>query len=168
MAKESFDPISAYIMAEYDKLNKELESILKEIRSRERYSLTIVAVVAVWFFDHIGTVDKSLLIPISFIPLVTTILYGLSVKFLSTNINWIREYLFKIEHHVLPGNPNGFGWEKHFAKKNEERPYLKISIIIWIVQLALSAILITSAFSSDFIKAKIKKEAPKTEKAFLP
>jgi hypothetical protein len=38
-------PQTTYLAKEFDKLNKELETLLQDTRSREKYSLTIIAVL---------------------------------------------------------------------------------------------------------------------------
>lgn len=161
MQQELTGPQTAYINAEYGKLNNELESILKEIRSREKYSLTIVAAVAVWLFENYSGTDHYILLAASFIPVITTLIYGISVLALSTNISWIREYLTCIENQFLE-EPNKFGWERFFKKKNKVKFYSKTSFVMWILQLSLAIGLVIVACNSKSWKSKF--EIKKTDK----
>lgn len=134
-----------YLLKECDKLNNELENLLTEIRSREKYSLTILAVLSAWIFkekiDNPGCQNLILNI-LGFVPLVDVLLYGISAKYLYKNIIWIGEYLMKIENHFLQKlnseSKKDFGWEKHFNSKKKESKFVEITVTIWIFQLVLA------------------------------
>ena len=134
-----------YLKKEYDKLNKEIENLLTEIRSRERYSLTIIAGISAWVFTNLCKTNGLLITAVSFIPLLTTLAYGISVKYLYKNINWIGLYLRKIEDHFMEEfkDKNGFtfGWENYFDTVNKKE-FVTVTKGIWYFQLLISIILI--------------------------
>ena len=42
-----------FLLKEYDKLKNEVAKLLEETRTREKYSFTIISVVAAWVFTEI-------------------------------------------------------------------------------------------------------------------
>jgi hypothetical protein len=133
-----------YLTSEVAKLNNEVEKLLAETRSREKYSLTILAAVSVWVFTNLNAHNATLLKAVSFIPLVTTLVYGISVKYLYDNIKWIGIYLRRIEDHFLgdaKDNQGPWGWEKYFDSENKKLKFIRVTWGIWILQLLLAIIL---------------------------
>lgn len=124
-----------HIVREWDKLNKEIEKLLDETRSREKYSITIIAGVATWVLTNKNCEYTAAYKIVSFIPIITTFLFGLSVLFLYLNILWISKYLTKIENYFLYKHPNKFGWENHFMSENKWHNFVVITIVMWFVQL---------------------------------
>ena len=121
-----------FLLKEYDKLNNEVAKLLEETRIREKYSLAIIALVVSWIYTEIIKLPQDIKITnhdlvsivrlLSWVPLVITFLYGVSVLLIYNNIKWIGEYLSKIEETFIGGLENSqrevFGWEKYFNKKN--------------------------------------------------
>ncbi len=136
------DPLNAdqkaYINKEAEKLNKELEKLLEETRTREKYSITIIGGIAAFIFLHTKDMSHSLLTLTSFIPIATTLFLGASTFLLFKNIKWIATYLLRIEDYFLPGQPHGFGWEKEFHKVNGKSYFVWVTIGLWIAQLVLA------------------------------
>jgi hypothetical protein len=132
----------SYLKSEVEKLNKELEKLLEETRSREKYSLTIIAGIAAWVFTNLSFPKDLLIIKaVSCIPLITTLIYGISVRFLYENILWIGIYLRKIEDHFLKDSIE-FGWEKFLTVENKKRKFVRTTTGIWIFQLLLAIFLV--------------------------
>ena len=151
-----------FLKKETDKLNSEVEKLLEETRSRERYSLTIIAGVAVWVFTHLSDTDVNLLIIVSIIPLITTLIYGISVTYLFANIKWIGIYLKRIEDYFI-GNAkdnkeNLWGWERYFDAENKKSKFVNVTSGIWIFQLVLAVVLIISVLCKDNLITKPQKE----------
>ena len=142
-----------HLKKEYDKLNKEIENLLAEIRSRERYSLTIIAGISAWVFTNLCKTNGLLILAVSIIPFMTTLAYGVSVKYLYKNINWIGLYLRKIEDHFLEEfkDKNGFpfGWEKYFDTVNKKE-YVNVTKGIWFFQILMTIILISFVLTYKF------------------
>lgn len=137
-----------YLFKEVDKLNKEVESLMAEIRTRERYSLTIIAAVGGYMLIHKADFDNSLLFKLaSIIPLCTTLLLGASVKYLYKNIEWIGEYLKEAENHFYEDRQTAasgfkFGWEQFFEKPGRKKLIVSITELSWCFQILLSIALI--------------------------
>jgi hypothetical protein len=127
-----------YLLMESNKLNQEIENLLAECHSRERYSLTILGITSAWIFSNLCSIEHSLLIAVSVIPLITTIFYGVSVKYLYKNIEWMGDYLSKIEKSFLPDDTSGFGWERYFNSENRKSKFISITNIIWGFQIGLA------------------------------
>jgi hypothetical protein len=136
------DPQKEHVIREWEKLNKELEKLMAETRSREKFSITIIAGVASWALVHAHTATEPLppdaLYIISWIPLISTLLFAISVFTLYRNIIWIGDYLAKIEDYFLGDNDFSFGWEKYFTKTNKRHLFVGTTIIIWAVQLVFA------------------------------
>ncbi|NML24004.1 hypothetical protein HHL16_24200 [Pseudoflavitalea sp. G-6-1-2] len=135
---------SEYLKSEAAKLNAEVEKLLAETRSREKYSLTIMAAVAVWVFTHLNNQNVTLLKAVSGVPFITTLIYGISTKALYDNIKWIGIYLRRIEDQFLGDAQDSLGllgWEKYFEAENKKKRFVQITWIIWILQLLFAAIL---------------------------
>ncbi len=134
-----------YLLRESNKLNSEVEKLLEETRSREKYSLTIIAAVAVWIFTNASETDVLLLRMVSLIPILTTILFGFSVKYLYKNIKWTGIYLKRIEDYFLGGarddKDNLWGWEKYFDSENKKGKFVRVTVVSWILQLLLAVLL---------------------------
>ena len=124
-----------YLKKEVDKLNKELEKLLDETRTREKYSITIIAGIAAWLFLKDTPSNPNLLNIVSCIPIITTALFALSVYFLSRNIAWIGTYLHRVENYFLHQNPYCFGWEAESDKANRRKNFVNLSKIMWGIQL---------------------------------
>lgn len=135
-----------YLKLEAAKLNSEVEKLLEESRSREKYSLTIIAAIAAWIFTHLHDTNIGLLKIVSCIPLVTTLIYGVSVKYLYDNIKWIGEYLKKIEDYFLENgrdnDNNILGWEKYFDSENKKGKFVKVTWAIWLLQILLAIVVL--------------------------
>jgi hypothetical protein len=137
-----------YLLKEVEKLNKEVESLMTEIRTRERYSLTVTAAVGGYLLLHKDSFNNILLFRIAgCIPLIITLLLGLSVFYLYENIKWIGEYLSKAEEHFYATRNNSvtgfhFGWEKFFSLPGKKDLYMRVTKWIWSFQLLLSVLLI--------------------------
>lgn len=137
-----------YLFKEVDKLNKEVESIMAEIRTRERYSLTIIAAVGGYLLLHKDSFDNRVLFKLaSVIPLCTTLLLGFSVKYLYRNIGWIGEYLKEAEKHFYKDKGTSaygfeFGWERFFDKPGRKKLIVSITELSWYFQILLSIALI--------------------------
>lgn len=131
-----------HVLREWEKLNTELEKLLAETRSREKYSITILAGVASWALLHEKTAKEPLpddaLRIISWIPIISTALFAISVLALYFNILWIGDYLKKIETYFLGKNDYGFGWENDFKKTNKWHLFVWTTVIIWAVQIVLA------------------------------
>ena len=142
-----------FLKKEAGKLNSEVEKLLEETRSREKYSLTIIAGVAVWVFTHLNDTDIRLLEAISLIPFIITLIYGISVKYLYDNIKWIGIYLLRIENYFLEtskgsdGNP--WGWEKYFDSENRKGKFVNITWGSWILQVLLAIALFILVSNKD-------------------
>ncbi|PKK37847.1 hypothetical protein BWI96_05145 [Siphonobacter sp. SORGH_AS_0500] len=152
-----------FLLKEYDKLNNEVSKLLEETRTREKYSLTVIAVIAAWIFTEIikfpkdVNISRNNLIPLlkilSWIPVVITFLYGISVLLIYKNIKWIGEYLFEIEKKFIDGleykKDKVFGWENYFNDKNRKSYFVNWSWVFWILQIAISvAIIIKTYYTS--------------------
>lgn len=144
-----------YLKKEADKLNSEIEILLGETRSREKYSLTIIAGVAVWIFTHLCDTNIKLLQAISCIPIITTLVYGISVRYIYDNIKWIGTYLKRIEDYFLGivknSNENIWGWEKYFNTENRKRKFVNVTLVSWILQLLLAIALFTVVTYKDIL-----------------
>jgi hypothetical protein len=153
-----------FLKKEADKLNSEVEKLLEETRSREKYSLTIIAGVAVWVFTHLSDTSIGLLKAVSCIPLVTTLIYGISVKYLYDNIKWIGIYLRRIEDYFLGNakdqNDNLWGWEKYFDSENKKSKFVNVTWGSWILQVLLAIALFILVSYKDNLIAK-----PQTHKS---
>lgn len=130
--------------------------MLQETRSREKYSLTILAGVAVWVFTNLNDNNFVLLRLVSFVPLITTLIYGISVKFLYDNIKWIGNYLRRIEDYFMDNakdsNGNFWGWEKYFDSENKKGKFVNVTWGIWILQLFLAlALVILVCYKNNLI-----------------
>ena len=150
-----------YLKKEFDKLNTELQTLLNETRTRERYSLTIIAGIATWIFTSMYKIEENdqavshtLYKAISFIPIITTLLYAISVWLIYKNIKWIGRYLKRIENHFL-SNSSGqkdksWGWEEYFDSENKKSLFVNVTIGIWCFQLllALSIVILVFCFGS--------------------
>jgi hypothetical protein len=140
--------VDEYLMKEFEKLNMETEKLLEEIRSREKYSLTIIAIVSTWVYtEKISHGYDSLLLKlVGCIPFLIVCIYGFSVKYLYENIKWKGKYLRKIEDHFLNGFSdkfdNPFGWEKYFFTANRENKFVKITYSFWIIQVIMAFFLV--------------------------
>ena len=145
-----------YLLKEFDKLNAEVAKLLEETRTREKYSLTIIAAVSAWIytatFDKKGgtTLERGqfldLIHALSWIPLLTTVLYAISVLLLYKNIKWIGQYLLKIENIFLE-NYKGqdgllMGWEKHFDRENKKKYFVNWTWTFWIVQILMALLIV--------------------------
>jgi len=71
-----------YVKMEVGKLNNEVGKLLEEANSREKYSITIITGVAGWVLANIRDEELQILIGISFIPLVSTLVYGISAFYI--------------------------------------------------------------------------------------
>src|SRR5579859_1038467 len=149
-------PQDDYLKKEYDKLNKEIEKLLDETRSREKYGLTILAGVATWIYTELTKPHASVPLTIKFvgcIPVVIIAIYGVSVYYLYQNIKWIGQYLSTIEEHFLTGYVDGlgrtFGWEAYFNREGRKRKFVTVTYCSWIVQVILSIILAIFVLSHD-------------------
>lgn len=129
-----------YLKKEAEKLNKELEKLLEETRTREKYSITIIAGIAGWVLLK-KSEDHFLNGIVSAIPMITTLLFGVSSLFLYWNIKWIGSYLSKIEKYFLDGNPYNFGWETKFDQDNKKGYFVRLTICMWLIQFALAVCL---------------------------
>jgi len=142
-----------FLLKEAGKLNSEVEKLLEETRSREKYSLTIIAGVAVWVFTHLSDTNIGLLKAVSCIPMVTTLIYGISVKYLYDNIKWIGIYLRRIEDYFLwnakDSNNNFWGWEKYFDTENKKSKFVNVTWGSWILQIILAVALFTLVCYKD-------------------
>ena len=147
-----------FLKKEADKLNSEVEKLLEETRSREKYSLTIIAGVAVWVFTHLSDTAIGLLKAVSCIPLITTLIYGISVKYLYDNIKWIGIYLRRIEDYFLgsakDNKDNLWGWEKYFDSENKKSKFVNVTWGSWILQLILAVALFILVSYKDYLIAK--------------
>jgi hypothetical protein len=150
-----------FLLKEYDKLNNEVAKLLEETRTREKYSLTIIAAVAAWIFTEIiklpteVNIKRTDLVPLlkllSWIPLVITFLYGISVLLLYKNIKWIGKYLLEIENKFIidleTSQGKKFGWEKYFDDKNRKAYFVSWTWVFWILQLAIAIAIIAKTYS---------------------
>jgi hypothetical protein len=127
-------PEEDHVIREWEKLNKELEKLMAETRSREKYSITIIAGVAAWVLVDVKELHPDIGKLVSCIPVITTFLFGLSVLFIYLNILWIGNYLARIENYYLHTHPNQFGWEWYFKKANKFHVFVVTTIIMWLVQ----------------------------------
>jgi ABC-type sulfate transport system permease component len=132
------DPQKEHVIREWEKLNKELEKLLEETRTREKYSITIIAGVAGWVLLHPVEINHTYKITISLVPLVTTTLFGISVLFLYQNIKWIGAYLAQIENYFLGANDYHFGWETALDKVNKKHYFVNLTKGMWIAQLVIA------------------------------
>jgi hypothetical protein len=141
-----------YLIKEYDKLNTEISNLLKEIHLRERYSLTILGLVAAWIFNESITnnVDllkynsRCILIILGIVLFVIILLFGISVLSLYRNIRWMGDYLRNIEDYFLEKERKEFefGWEKHFKKINKNNLFIGLATFFWIFCLAMDLLII--------------------------
>jgi hypothetical protein len=159
-----------FLLKEYDKLNNEVAKLLEETRTREKYSLTIISLVAAWIYTEIikypkdNNIPKDVFIPIiqllSWIPLVITFLYGISVLLIYKNIKWIGGYLSIIEatfinnlEYTEKDEKTGkietkiFGWEKYFDEKNRKSYFVIWTWIFWILQIIIAIALIYKSYT---------------------
>lgn len=159
------DPQEDFLKKEADKLNSEVEALLEETRTREKYSLAIIAGVAVWIVSNVNSLDIRLLQAISVVPFITTLIYGISVWCLYKNIQWIGDYLLKIENYFFEtstdGSGNTWGWEKYFNAENKKSRFVKITIGSWILQglLAVALFVLVSNKDKLLIPQKTDKNA---------
>jgi hypothetical protein len=150
-----------FLLKEYDKLNNEIAKLLEETRTREKYSLTIISLVASWIYTEIikypngSKIPKGIFIPIihllSWIPLVITFLYGVSVFLIYKNIKWIGGYLSKIEPLFIVNLEYAenkiFGWEKYFDDKNRKSYFVIWTWAFWIIQIIIGIALIYKSYA---------------------
>ncbi len=143
-----------FLLKEYDKLSSEAGKLLEETCSREKYSLTIISLVAAWIYTNskgidaheIGSVTKL----VSFIPLVITTLYGISVLLIHKNIRWIGNYLAELEGRFIEdlkdskGRPQG--WERYFNNQNRESHFVKWTWIFWLLQISIGFALVIQSY----------------------
>ncbi len=155
------DSQKEFLLKEYDKLNNEVAKLLEETRTREKYSLTVIAVIAAWIFTEIIKLPKDVnisrdnLLPLlkllSWVPVVITFLYGISVLLIYKNIKWIGEYLSEIEKKFIAGleysKDKVFGWENYFNDKNRKSYFVNWSWVFWILQIAISVAIIIKTYS---------------------
>lgn len=155
------DSQKEFLLKEYDKLNNEVAKLLEETRTREKYSLTVISLVAAWIFTEIirkpteANIARNDLVPLlrllSWIPLIITLLYGISVLLIYQNIKWIGKYLSKIEKKFINGlkyaENNVFGWENYFNDKNRKSYFVNWSWVFWILQIAISIAVIFKTYS---------------------
>jgi hypothetical protein len=134
-----------YLKKEYDKLNSEVEKLMEETRSREKYVLTILAAIAAWICTNIEK-KTALLCIISMIPFITTLIYGISVFFLYKNIGWIGIYLLRIENYFFKNknetDGSGWGWEKYFSSADKKKKFVTVTYVLWFFELLLTILLI--------------------------
>lgn len=160
------DKQEEYLKLEVGKLNDEVGKLLDEANSREKYSITIITGVAGWVLANIRDEEFQLLIAISFIPFISTLVYGISVFFIYDNIKWIGEYLLKIENYYLK-NPSeldgkGWGWEKYYNFKNSNKRFVKTTKFLWVLQIVLCLTLFVVVCKKDSIFPK-KSELQQTK-----
>ncbi|MBB3840721.1 hypothetical protein FHS57_004741 [Runella defluvii] len=160
------DKQEEYLKLEVGKLNNEVGKLLDEANSREKYSITIITGVAGWVLANIRDEEFQLLIAISFIPFISTLVYGISVLFIYDNIKWIGEYLLKIENYYLE-NPSeldgkGWGWEKYYNFKNSNKRFVKTTKFLWVLQIVLCLTLFVVVYKKDSIFPK-KSELQQTK-----
>jgi hypothetical protein len=150
-----------YLLKEFDKLNAEIAKLLEETRSREKYSLTIIAVVSAWIYkesfdikcsnNHSKDDFISLIHTLSWIPLITTFFYGISVLFLYKNIKWIGQYLLKIENIFLDNfkdqNDVVMGWEKYFEGENRKKNFVIWTQVFWILQILIAILVVYKSYN---------------------
>lgn len=150
-----------FLLKEYDKLNNEVAKLLEETRTREKYSLTVIALIAAWIFTEIlrnpteTNISRNDLVPLlkllSWIPLIITFLYGISVLLIYKNIKWIGEYLSEIEKKFINGleykKGKVFGWENYFNDKNRKTYFVNWSWVFWILQIAISIAVIFQTYN---------------------
>jgi hypothetical protein len=155
------DSQKEFLLKEYDKLNNEVAKLLEETRTREKYSLTVIAAIAAWIFTEIIKlpndvgISRDNLVPLlkllSWIPVVITFLYGISVLLIYKNIKWIGEYLSEIENRFIDGlkysKDKVFGWENFFNDKNRKSYFVNWSWVFWILQIAISVTIIIKTYS---------------------
>jgi hypothetical protein len=154
------DSQKEFLLKEYDKLNSEVAKLLEETRTREKYSLTAISVIAAWIFTEIIKLPKDvnisrdnlilLLRLLSLIPVAITFLYGISVVLIYKNIKWIGEYLSEIEKIFINGleynKDKVFGWEKYFNDKNRKSHFVNWSWVFWILQIIISVTIIIATY----------------------
>lgn len=159
-----------FLLKEYDKLNNEVAKLLEETRTREKYSLTIISLVAAWIYTEIikypkdNSFPKEVFIPIiqllSWIPLIITFLYGISVFLIYKNIKWIGGYLLVIETTFISNlkytekdektneiKTKIFGWERYFDEKNRKSYFVVWTWIFWILQIIIATALIYKSYT---------------------
>lgn len=150
-----------FLLKEYDKLNNEVAKLLEETRTREKYSLATIAIIATWIYTEIIRPSNDIKISnkdlvsivrlLSWIPLVVTFLYGISVLLIYKNIKWIGEYLSKVEVTFINGLEYGkkeaFGWEKYFSEKNRKSFFVIWTWIFWGVQIIIAMTIIFKSYS---------------------
>ncbi|MCA0229471.1 MAG: hypothetical protein LCH91_03340 [Bacteroidetes bacterium] len=154
-----------YVKMEVGKLNNEVGKLLEEANSREKYSITIITGVAGWVLANIRDEELQILIGISFIPLVSTLVYGISAFYIHKNIEWIGEYLLKIEDYFFE-NPSqkdgeGWGWEKYYNFKNSNKSFVKTTKFLWFLQvcLCLSLFIVIGYRDALFPKKPVENHA---------
>jgi len=150
-----------FLLREYDKLNNEVAKLLEETRTREKYSLTIISVVSAWIYTEIIkhpkdiNIPKDTIIPIihllSWIPLIITIIYGISVLLLYKNIKWIGSYLSRLETTFLESLKDNkqkeLGWEKHFDENNKKSWFVVWTWTFWLLQIIIAVVLVCKSYS---------------------
>ena len=150
-----------FLLREYDKLNNEVGKLLEETRTREKYSLTIISIVAAWIYSQIinnpqdDSFLKNHLIKIihllSFIPLIITFLYGISVLLIYKNIKWIGGYLSIIEKTFVDNleysKGKVYGWENYFDERNRKSYFVTWTWAFWILQIIIGITLIYKSYS---------------------
>jgi hypothetical protein len=149
-----------YLLKEFDKLNDEIAKLLEEIRSREKWSLTIIAAISAWMYSAAFNKETETILSreqvlaltqaLSWIPLLTTILYGISVWLLYKNIKWIGQYLNRIEKIFLAKykDEDGLmGWERHFRKENKQKYFVNWTWAFWIAQILVTIFVIYKSYS---------------------
>ncbi|MGN6339440.1 MAG: hypothetical protein ACTHML_00610 [Ginsengibacter sp.] len=155
-----------FFIKEYDKLSAEIAELLKEIHAREKFSLVIFAATSVFVLTKTGNQPFLVKEIICLVPIVCTIIYGLSVLYLYKNIGFMGQYLEKIEEEFLqkPGAIGfEFGWEKFFDKcvitRKESKAKIKgenksklvnVTMIFWIGQLIAGIALMILVNYFDF------------------
>ena|ERR1700761_4663492 len=111
-----------FLMSEFEKLGKEITETMTEIHKREKFSVTILGVIAAWVLtEHAkpGEGSSGILICIAAIPILTTGFYAVSVYYLYKGIGVRGRYLKHIEKSILTpdeenSDPKKFGWESFF------------------------------------------------------
>lgn len=112
-----------FLLEEYKRLCKEIESVVAEVRQSERFSL--VAIGAIWGYllgqNSFNISNVSNYRFALWLPFFLCILFFIKNTFQGIHLTHLGDYLSSIERHFLAEGATGLGWEQHIRRERKEK-----------------------------------------------
>ena len=127
--------IQAFLIAEYQCLRNEIDSILKDMRTFAMYSIIATGAIWAWLLtDNTNYLYNFL----RFLPAIIVLILYIYIKSIIRDVRMIGDYISKIE--ALFALPNGIGWETQLKSIRWPIKRLWLENVYWFIIFAANVV----------------------------